>query len=61
MLDFSFRKLADRSLPVTVRVFSMTTLANFAERYPELKEEITELIRREINEGVANAGFHQQG
>ena len=61
LLEIAFRHLGDRAAPVTHRVYSMTIIATFAKVYPELVEELQELIEREIAEGAATPGFSSRG
>lgn len=48
LMDICFRLLEDKNQPVAVRVFSMQVLANLAGIYPEIKNELKDLISHEL-------------
>jgi len=60
LLDQAFRLTAGPAEPVGIRVFAMTVIANFCERYPELKEELRGIIELTIAEGTT-PGFRSRG
>jgi hypothetical protein len=55
VMDYCFRFLEDTQETVAVRVFSMTILANLAQQYPEIKNEIVLLIEDQLREGAQPA------
>ena len=60
LLEASFHYLNDPEATVTMKVFSMTTLGNFAALHPELKDEVRGLIERQVEEGEHTAGFYSR-
>jgi hypothetical protein len=54
-----FDMLASMNEPIAVRVFSMTVLANIAQKEPDLKNEIRILVERQMLNG--SAGFRSRG
>ncbi|WP_343307647.1 hypothetical protein AAHN97_10990 [Chitinophaga niabensis] len=60
VMDYCFRFLEDPQETVAVRVFSMTVLANLAQQYPEIKNEIILLIEDQLREGALPA-FKSRG
>jgi hypothetical protein len=60
VMDYCFRFLEDPKETVAVRVFSMTVLANLAQQYPEIKNEIILLIEDQMREGALPA-FKSRG
>lgn len=60
VMDYCFRFLEDPAETVAVRAFSMTVLANLAQQYPEIRNEIILLIEDQLWEG-ATAGFISRG
>ncbi|RPE08332.1 hypothetical protein EGT74_14860 [Chitinophaga lutea] len=60
VMDYCFRFLEDPQETVAVRAFSMTVLANLAEQYPEIRNEIVLLIEDQLREG-ATPGFKSRG
>jgi hypothetical protein len=46
--DICFTFLQDKKEPIAIRVFSMTVLANIAQRNPDLKRELKLIIEDEI-------------
>lgn len=57
--DLCYQYLTDVKEDVAIRVFSMTIMANIAEKYPELQEEVVQLIRLYYEDG--SAGFKSRG
>lgn len=49
--DLATGFLRDRKVPIAIRVFSMTVLANLAEHYPDLKRELSLIISEELPYG----------
>lgn len=61
LLDLAFSKFEDGTVPVGIRVFCMQIVYHFSERYPELRDELREVIERELAEGEVTAGFRSRG
>ena len=57
-LDLSFRDLRDQSQPIAIRVFSMSTIANIAQAYPEIANELIAEITPNLSE--QSAGFRNR-
>ena len=53
--DRCYQYLTNVKEEIAIRVFSMTVMANIAEKYPELQEEVIQLIRLYYEDG--SAGF----
>lgn len=60
VMDYCFRFLEDPKETIAVRAFSMTVLANLAQQYPEIKNEIILLIEDQLREG-ASPGIRSRG
>lgn len=60
VMDYCFRFLENPQETVAVRVFSMTVLANLAQQYPDIKNEIILLIEDQMREGALPA-FKSRG
>lgn len=56
VMDLCFGFLADPAEAIAVRCFSMTVLANLAQTYPEIKQELQTVIE-ECLEQHPSAGF----
>lgn len=46
--DLCFESLSRESIPVAVKVHAMEILSRFAEEYPELKNELVNLLREQM-------------
>ena len=57
--DRCYQYLTDVKEDIAIRVFSMTVMANIAEKYIELQEEVVQLIRMYYEDG--SAGFKSRG
>jgi len=57
-LELAFRDLRDYSQPIAIRVFAMSTVANIAESYPELLQELIAEITPNLSE--QSAGFRNR-
>lgn len=60
LLDLAFRLTESQLEPVAIRVFSMTVVAGFCGRFPELKDELRGIIELTIAEGTT-PGFRSRG
>ncbi len=60
LVDLAFRLTADQEAAVAIRVFSMQIVANYVEKYPELKDELAAIIELTIAEGTT-PGFRSRG
>lgn len=60
LLDLAFRLLADHDAAVAIRVFAMTVVFNYVERYPEITDELAGIIEFTIAEGTT-PGFRSRG
>lgn len=60
LVDLAFRLTADPEAAVAIRVFSMQIVANYTEKYPELKDELAGVIELTIAEGTT-PGFRSRG
>lgn len=45
VIDLSFKAIADPNEPIAVRVFALSVISNHLEAYPDLKVELTAIIR----------------
>ena len=52
VMDYCFRFLEDPLETVAVKAFSMTVLANLAQQFPDIKNEIILLIEDQMREGA---------
>lgn len=55
VMDHCFRFLENPQETVAVRAFSMTVLANLAQQYPDIRNEIILLIEDQLREGAQPA------
>lgn len=60
LVDLAFRLTADPEVAVAIRVFSMQIVANYVEKYPELRDELSGIIELTIAEGTT-PGFRSRG
>lgn len=60
LVDLAFRLTADPEAAVAIRVFSMQIVANYVDKYPELKDELAGVIELTIAEGTT-PGFRSRG
>lgn len=48
VIDQCFTYLSDLSVPIAIRVFSLTVLGNLAVHYPELKQELRVVLETQL-------------
>ena len=48
ILDIAFKYIKDIKAPVAIQAFAMTTAANIAMKYPELKKELIAIIEENL-------------
>ena len=60
LLDVAFRLFESPLEAVAIRVYGMQIVANYAEHFPELKDELRAVIEITIAEG-ATPGFRSRG
>lgn len=59
LLQLCFDYLLDKEEPIAVKVFAMTVLSNLAEKYPEIKNELSAVIEELMEFG--SAGIRSRG
>lgn len=59
LLDVAFARGSNPHRTVTIRIWGLQIVANYAERYPELKDELRGVIEGQID--TAPAGFKSRG
>ena len=59
LIDLCFRFLVDAGQPVAVKVYAMQIIANHLSSYPELGNELREIIEDQFSRN--SAGFHSRG
>ncbi len=59
LLDQALADLANPKSPVAVQVFSMTVAANIADPFPEIREEVKDVIEMGMENG--SAGYKSRG
>ncbi|MCV9386101.1 hypothetical protein [Reichenbachiella ulvae] len=58
LIQHCFDYLLDRQTPVAIRVFAMTIIGNLCMIYPDLKAELTLILKDEMP--LASAGFRSR-
>ena len=59
LLDLAFARGSDPQRTVTIRIWGLQIVANFCERYPELRDELRGVIEEQLD--TAPPGFKSRG
>ena len=59
LLDLAFARGSDIRKTVTIRMWGLQIVANYCERYPELKDELRQTIEDQLE--TSSAGFRSRG